>query len=104
MAKPYLFSDHANKSFERQYRHLRRAVPDAFAPRVAARESMRGLPPGRLSAGARRAISAYMPADPHDLLLRAMAVAANTAAAWYSDCSAYRLCPAAATPQRRDRG
>ena len=63
MAKPYLFSDHANKSFERQYRHLRRAVPDAFAPRVAARESMRGLPPGRLSAGARRAIAAYMLAD-----------------------------------------
>ena len=93
MVKPYLFSDHANKSFERQYRHLRRAVPAAFAPRVAGRESMRGLPPGRLPAGARRAVAAYLPADAHDQLLRAMAVAANTAAAWYSDCSAYLLRP-----------
>ena len=88
MAMAYIMSDREGQSFARQFRLLRRAVPQAFASRAAPRESLRGLPARWLRGPGRRAVYAFLPADRGDLLLRAMALSANIAAHWYGECGA----------------
>ena len=96
IAAPYAFCDHANKSFARQYRYLQRRHPALFAtanvpqpihalmlaqhPRLGASSAIHTLPRELYSR-----IHEYSRGDSHELLLRAMAFAANVAFRWHSD-------------------
>jgi hypothetical protein len=95
IAMPYMFCDHANKSFENQYTYLRRTHPELFAhhhhsictltlaqhPRLGAASPVQSLPQEMY-----KHIHAYArETSPHEFLLRSMAFAANQAFDLYSD-------------------
>ena len=96
IAAPYMFSDHANKSFSKQYGFLRRKKPELFDFKHdttvqtfnMAQHARLGAhsPAHQLPVDIYKKIHEYARApDPHDLLLRSMAFAANSAFFWYSD-------------------
>ena len=91
---PYMFSDHANKTFARQYAHLLRVVAPSFERAaktpsqpirtlmlaVVAHATLRALPPELYAH-----IHAYSAqVEPRELLLRAMAIATNAAVHAYN--------------------
>ena len=93
IAGPYMFGDHANKSFARQYAFLRRTQPELFQWKRCEPATLtlilacdRRSPRSALPRELYMKIHEYArQPDVHDLLLRSMALATNKAFYWHSD-------------------
>ena len=94
VSAPYVFSDHAAKSFERQHEYLQHRHPEVcdtsqpiLALALARRHVATHAPLGTLPPELLRRIHEYArnTAPTHEMLLRAMALASHVAWHWHSD-------------------